>query len=615
MALKSLRVHEQYGERKIMMNKRMISIALALMMALSCVTALGENARHERVFAVLGEDGTVRSLTDSIHLENPEKLEVLTDSTLLTGIENAGGGETFTLDGEKLTWQAGGKEITYQGTSDKPLPVTPVVTASLDGQELPVSQLKDKSGEVTLTVSYLQAETLPHLAASVILLPETGIRDLTVENGTVLSLSGKQAVLGWAVPGADAALQLPAGFTLHFQGDHADLGWMMTFASADPVQKAWQEMDGRMDFDPKTELGDAVTLLTALQKGESLPEVTGKAKELPEQINSLNNGLQELNGGASKLAEGAAALDAGLATLSANSEKLNSGAEAIFAAVLNTVNQQLAASGLADAGIEAPALTADNYEDILTTLIARLDSEAVTAAAREQVEAAVRAQVEANEEQIRGAVTEAARAKVLGQVLTGAGLDMDAETYLEAVKAGQVKEAVQQQVQAAVDAQMETEPVQTLIAKETAAQVEQLVADNVDKVMASDENVTAKLAQAQSAHDALQGALDQLKEVSGFVTGVKSYTAGVDQAAAGASELSAGAATLHDSGTDPLRKAITGAEKAAAEKLLEMLNGPVSTALDAYDELGAQAQSAGYDLRSEDWETTTVYIMRTDFNE
>ena len=73
-----------------MMNKRIISILLALLMAMSCVTAIAKNARHERVYAVVGAYGTVQSLTDSIRLENPEGLDVLNDSTLLTGIENVG---------------------------------------------------------------------------------------------------------------------------------------------------------------------------------------------------------------------------------------------------------------------------------------------------------------------------------------------------------------------------------------------------------------------------------------------------------------------------------------------------------------------------------------------
>ena len=48
------------------------------------------------------------------------------DRTLLTAIQNVGGKETFTLDGETLTWQAQGKDITYEGTSDKRPPSCPL---------------------------------------------------------------------------------------------------------------------------------------------------------------------------------------------------------------------------------------------------------------------------------------------------------------------------------------------------------------------------------------------------------------------------------------------------------------------------------------------------------
>ena len=595
-----------------MMKKRIVSALIALVMVMSCVTAFAENARHERVYAVLNADGSVQSLTDSIRLENPEKLDVLTDSTMLTGIENVAGDESFTLDGQTLTWQAGGKEITYQGTSDKPLPVTPVVTATLDGQEIPVSQLKDKDGEIVLTVTCGQPDMAPHLAASVILLPESGISDLTVENGTVLSLSGRQVVLGWTVPGADAALKLPSAFTIRYHGNHADLGWMMTFASADPIQKAWSEVDSRMDFNPRAELQDVITLLNALQNGEPLPEAGGKTKEIPDKINRLNSGLQDLNNGAQTLSEGASALSTGLAALSSNSEALNSGADTIFSAILETANQQLAASGLAEAGIEVPVLTADNYADTLTSLLAQFDTETVTAAARSQVEAVVRPQVKASEGKIRSAVTETIQAQVLEQVLVGAGMEMNAETYLNAVRAGQVEHAVQQKIQAAVDTQMETDTVKELIEAHTAEQIEQLVSDNTDQVLATDETVAAKLAQVQAAHDSLQGLLEELNKVGTFVTGLKTYTAGVDQAAAGAADLSSGAAALHDSGTDTLLTAITGAEKTVAEKLLPVLTGDISAVLDAWNQISGK--TAGYDLRNEAFETTTLYVIRTDFN-
>jgi putative membrane protein len=138
----------------------------------------------------------------------------------------------------------------------------------------------------------------------------------------------------------------------------------------------------RLDFDPRAELQDVTALLTALQNGTPLPDVTGKAKDLPDKVNQLNISLQVLNTGAQMLAEGAASLNTGLKELSANSEALNTGADAVFAAILETANKQLAASGLAEAGIQVPELTAGNYADILGALVTKLEGATGTAAGR-----------------------------------------------------------------------------------------------------------------------------------------------------------------------------------------------------------------------------------------
>ena len=354
------------------MCKKVIALLLALTMALGCGSALAENTKHERVFAVTAADGTVKTITDSIRLENTDSLEEIADRTLLTDIRNTNGKETFTLDGEALTWQAQGKDIIYQGTSDKALPVTPVVTLRLDGEEISAGELAEKAGRAELTVTYTQPEAVPHLAATALLLPEDGVTNLTLENASLVSLSGQRAVVGWAVPGADASLNLPASFTVAFDADHAKLGWMMTFASADPIDTACREIRSRIGFDLSKEMTGATSILTALQSGETLPQAEGMTGILSSKINELNTGLTTLNDGAKQLSDGAAALDTGLATLSENSEKLNGGADAIFTAILKTANEQIAASGLAEAGLTMPELTTENYREVLETAIGQL---------------------------------------------------------------------------------------------------------------------------------------------------------------------------------------------------------------------------------------------------
>ena len=324
------------------MSKKIIAMLTALVMILGCTGALAENTKHERVYVVAGADGSVKSITDSIRLENTDGLDELTDRTMLTDILNVGGNETFTLEGETLVWKANGKNVIYQGASAKAPAVLPVVTLTLDGEEISASDLKEKTGEAVLTVTYRTEGQAPALVLSVLPLPEEGISDLKAENAAVLTEAERSVLVGWTVPNMDATLQLPASFSATFHADHADLGWMMTFCSSDPLEAVCREIDARVgDSDPETLLKEATALLTALKDGTDLPATEGKTKEITDKINELNKGLNDLDAGALQLTEGAqqvsdgaAALNTGLGTLEKNNEALNSGAEQIFAAIL-----------------------------------------------------------------------------------------------------------------------------------------------------------------------------------------------------------------------------------------------------------------------------------------
>ena len=573
--------------------KKIVALLLTAIMVLGCVPGLAENTKHERVYVVANADGTVKSVTDNVRLENADGLDEIVDRTLLTAIQNVGGKEAFTLDGETLTWHAQGKDITYEGTSDKTPAILPVVTLTLDGEEITVDSLKDKTGDAVLTVAYQTNEPLPALAVTVLPLPEEGITDLRLENAAALTVLGRQVLVGWAVPGMDEELKLPTSFSAAFHADHAELNWLLTLTTSDPIDAACKELDDRIDLDLHTELDEAKALLTALQTGETLPETSGKTKDIVPKINELNDGLTQLNDGAETLANGAAqlsdgasalkdgaaqlntgaaelaagaltlstgaadaeggaaSLDTGLATIIANNEALNNGAQTIFAAILSSANAQLSASGLDAAGIEIPELTAENYAAVLDAVLLQLNPETLRASAQAQVETTVRAQVEANADQVRSAVETAVQDKVLAAVLQSAGQNMTSEQYAQAVQAGLVSSEQAAAITAAVEQQMATEEVKAQIDAAVQQQIEQLIQDNTAAYLSSDETIAAQLSAAQAAYESLTALKAQLDQINTFVTGLKTYTDGVSQAAAGASQLhtgltqlNAGAATL-----------------------------------------------------------------------
>ena len=608
------------------MSKKIIAMLTALVMVLGCTGALAENKKHERVYVVAGADGTVNSITDSIRLENTDGLEELADRTMLTDIQNVGGNETFTLEGETLIWKADGKNVTYQGTSDKTPAVLPSVILTLDGEEISAADLKEKTGEAVLTVTYRTEGKAPALALSVLPLPEEGISDLKTENAAVLTEADRSVLVGWAVPNIDDSLQLPASFSASFHADHADLGWMLTFCSSDPLEAACREIDSRVNVDPDAALQEITSLLTALRDGADLPETEGKTKEIADRINELNKGLKDLDAGAVKLADGAQqvsdgaiALNTGLGTLKKNNEALNGGAEKIFAAILNTANEQIAVSGLADAGVTMPALTAENYAEVLDGVIAQFDPDTLKAAASAKVAEEVRKQVAANEDKIREGVRETVKGKVLEAVLKAAGFDMTAEQYAAALKGGLVTKEQAAQVETAVDARMNSEEILTRTETAFQDQMDKLVTENTEAYLAKDETVAAKLAQAAAARGQLQDLKEQLDQVNTFVTGLKDYTDGVAQASDGAANLSAGAmlvsagaSALQEAGTQTLKDSILSAEKSAAEKILPFAEKDLTDALNAWKAVKNHLSDTGYDLKPEDVDEETVYIIRTD---
>ena len=633
------------------MCKKTVAMILAILLALGCVSATAEVNKQEKIYVVAGADGTVTSITDNIRLENPDGLDTIMDQTLLTGIENLGGKETFSLDGITLTWQADGRDIIYQGTSDKAPALVPVVTIALDGETVSPAELKDREGEAVLTVSYQANESVPALAVTAMLLPESGVSGLKAENASVITEMGRQILVGCALPCADASLELPASFSASFHADHTDLGCMMTFVSSDPIRLACDTIDGKVDTDLHNELDEAKAVLSAMSRNEVLPETTGKTKDLAQKLNELNNGLVQLDDGAKQLADGTkalygseasadgtepsgvvalsdgmATLGSGLAALTQNNEALNAGADTVFAAILETANAQIAASGLDAAGITLPALTAENYTAALDAVLSQLDPDTLKSAAYGQVEAVVRPKVDAQESQIRTGVEEAVKAKVLEAVLEQVQPGLTVEQYTSAVKSGKITADQAAQVNGAVDTQM--------AAKETAAKIdaavqekkEELVKENVENYLASDEKVQAKLADARSAADSLTALKTKLDQVSTFVNGLKAYTEGTAQAAQGAGKLNAGLAQLKDgaaqlaqgadnlytNGTQLLKESILDAEADLARSLLPYAEDTLPDALRVFEETRDAAQDAHYDLVPEGMQATTPYLIRTD---
>ena len=409
-------------------------------MTLTCF-ASAETVKHERVYAVTNAAGDALTVIDNVRLENGDALTEIDDRTLLTALENVGGTEKFTQSGETVTWKADGNSIIYQGTSDKALNVTPVVHMTLDGKEVTAADVKNASGELVMTVSY-RAES-PFLAVTVMPLSDD-VTSVTVDNGAVLTDGAHSFLMGFGVPGADADLELPDSFTMTAHVDHADLNWMMTIATAQPVKVLTDALSDHA-ADAHTLVSDLTAGLNALADGSEIPESNEDIHELLTALNTLFDGAAQLKDGSITLLDGVKTLKDGLDTLSSNSTALNDGAAQLFAAVLDTANTQLATAGLDALSIEVPALTASNYAAVLDDLIAQLDPAVIDKTIEDLAKAQVREAIMAQEDKVREAVTEVVRGQVRDAV----------QAQEETIRAA-VTDVVKEQVRLAVAAQEDT---------------------------------------------------------------------------------------------------------------------------------------------------------------
>ena len=579
-------------------------------------------SKDETVYVLAGADGSVQKIIVSDWLKNELGSASLTDKSGLSNIENVKGDESYSINGDNMTvWDAQGNDIYYQGDIQKELPVGLTVRYTLNGKTVSPEQLKGQSGKVTIRFDYenRQYETVqingqnqriyvPFAMLTGMILDNDTFRNVTVSNGKLVNDGDRTMVVGLAFPGLQENLnlsrdQLSIPSSVEITADVTDfsLGMTVTLACNDLFSQLGDVDLGSLDAAGSlNKLTDAMDQLlngsSALYDG--LTTLLDKSGELAAGVEELAQGAAAIKAGADSLDEGAAELKAGLADLSeglnklyANSAALNGGAEQVFNSLLETATAQIRAKGLT-----VPDLTIKNYAEELNKLIKSLDETTVYENALTQVTAAVEKQRPLITQKVTAAVRQEVEAKVTAAVKTEATTAAQAQVaenvirtatrmtkkdYDAAVAAGQIPQAtqdavnaaiqaqlsdpdVQKQINAAVeaqmasetvkntikaqtDAQMQTEKVQAAISQNVELQVKKAIAEN----MASDE-VQKQLQAASEGSKALIALKASLDDYNAFYLGLLDYTAGVDEAAEGSNELYAGAGDLKD-GTAELR--------------------------------------------------------------
>ena len=112
--------------------------------------------KEETVYVNTTAAGDVTDVTVSDWLKNSgdSSESEIKDTSDLTDIKNVKGDETFTQDGDNLTWSTDGKDIYYQGKTQKDIPVSVGIKYYLDGTEVSPEALAGKTGHLKMEVTY-----------------------------------------------------------------------------------------------------------------------------------------------------------------------------------------------------------------------------------------------------------------------------------------------------------------------------------------------------------------------------------------------------------------------------------------------------------------------------
>lgn len=598
--------------------------------------------RDETVYVIANTDGSVRRIIVSDWIQNGLAAAQVEERSELSQVEAVKGSATYTLGQDNArVWDAQGQDLYYQGSIEKALPVDMTVTYQMDGQTVTPGQIAGKSGHVTIRFDYENRQYemveidgteekiyVPFAMLTGLLLDSDRFTNVTVSNGKLFCDGSHTAVVGVAFPGLqeDLAMEkdrLDIPDYVEIEADVKD------FSLATAVTVASSGLFDQLDDETleKLELGELT---------DGIGRMTDAMDQLMDGSSQLYDGLCTLLDSSQQLIDGVDRLCQGLNELTAHNSQLNGGAKQVFESLIAAANSQLQTSGLT-----VPELTVDNYSQVLESLLQQLDGASAYAEseARKKIEAAVAAQQEqvsaaveqAVEQQVAAQVEQAVEQQVWQQVLSAAGLTEEA--YDAGTAAGAIPQKQQEQLQAALKAQMASETIKGLISQTKAAKMESdeiraLIGQKTEQTMAElvEENLQSEEVQSQirsAAEQASAGAQsirslkEQLDSYQSFYQGLLAYTAGVAQARDGAAQLQSSLPALTDGvtrlrdGSMELSDGLRQFREEGIQKLADALGGDLgqlSSRLKAIREAAQNYRSFSGD--AEDMPSQVRFIYR-----
>ena len=297
--------------------------------------------KDETVYVKVDDAGNQKDVTVSDQLKNISSLGTIDDVSDLKDIKNVKGDETFSENNGKLVWQGDKKDICYQGTTTKKIPVGMKVTYELDGKKVSADDLEGKSGHLKIHYEYQNTSAdsgkyTPFLMATGLLMDGEKFSNVTVDNGKVISDGDRNIVIGMGLPQLKEQLtsvsskvddlDIPDSFTV--EADVTD------YEKVEAVTVATNEVFNEVGTDKFDSLDELKDSMTELQDASNkLVSGSGELKDgldtLLSSSGTLVSGIDQLASGGNTLAGGTGSLLSGMQSAKTGSSQLAGGVKAL----------------------------------------------------------------------------------------------------------------------------------------------------------------------------------------------------------------------------------------------------------------------------------------------
>lgn len=299
---------------------------------LKSASSTGDTAglKDETVYAKVDAAGNVKTVTVSDQLKNIGRLSEVKDISVLKDIENVKGDEVFAESGDSLIWNPDNKDICYQGTTNKALPVGIEISYKLDGQNITADELEGKSGHVAIRYEYKNTtkdnteDYVPFLMVTGLIMDSEKFSNLTITNGKIISDGDRNMAVGMGLPqmkenlGVDD-LDIPDYFEVE-----ADV---TEYEAVEGITIATNSLFNEIGTDKFDSLSDLKSSMGQLQDASA--QLVSGSGELKDGLDVLLSSSGTLIDGVSALADGGNTLTSGAGTLLDGSKTLASGSNSL----------------------------------------------------------------------------------------------------------------------------------------------------------------------------------------------------------------------------------------------------------------------------------------------